>query len=454
MKSSSLQLTGLSLAEATRGLEAGEFSARELVEASLERISALQPRLNCFIAILAERARIEADAADRRRAKGERRGPLDGIPVAVKDNIDVAGAPATAGMAVRKERVPEADAFCVARLREAGAVILAKANLHEAALGATNDNPHFGRCFNPHGQYKTPGGSSGGSTVAVAANLVQAALGTDTIGSIRIPASYCGVVGLKPTYGLISTGGVCYASWRMDHVGPMARTVGDIGILLPLLAGYDASCPESRRPPQVDDRAGLAGLRLGVLKNYEKTGVAAAVGESFARAVDLFSRLGCRLSTVSIPDFEPAYARRCGLLMVESDAAIVHEGVLAERPEMLSSETRAMLAFAHSASAAKLAKAERVVALAAAAAQRLFDEVDAVISPATPQTAFSFDEPVPDNQGDFTALANFAGCPAISVPMGVDAEGMPMGLQLMGPAWSERRLLEIARAFETASTKK
>ena len=450
MKSSSQQLTGLSLAEASRGLDAGEFSARELVEASLERISALQPRLNCFIAILAESARIEADAADHRRAKGERRGPLDGIPVAVKDNIDVAGAPATAGMAVRKERVPEADAFCVARLREAGAVILAKANLHEAALGATNDNPHFGRCFNPHGENRTPGGSSGGSAAAVAANLVHGALGTDTMGSIRIPASYCGVVGLKPTYGRVSTGGVCYVSWRLDHVGPMARSVEDVGILLDAIAGYDLHCTESRIPAPKD----VNSFRLGVLQNYEKSSVAPAIREAFDRALKSFSDLGYRVGGVSLQDFDPAYARRCGLLMVEADAALVHEKDLSERPEMLSEQMRAMLNYGRSASAAKLAKAERVVALTATGAQRLLEGLDAIVSPTMPQTAFRFDEPVPDNQGDFTALANFAGCPAISMPMGVDAEGMPMGLQLMGPAWSEHRLLEIARAFETASTKK
>lgn len=440
-----MHLAALSITECARGLAARSFSARELVDASLERI-AQRRELNCFITLLAEQARAHAEAADRRAAQGRRLGPLDGVPIAVKDNIDVAGVPATAGMAARRGDVPRQDAFCVAKLRAQGAIIIGKTNLHEAALGATNDNPHYGRCFNPYGSNRTPGGSSGGSAAAVAADLVPGALGTDTMGSIRIPASYCGAVGLKPTYGRVSTGGVCYVSWRLDHVGPIARSVEDAGILLDAIAGFDVLCTESRLPAP----GKVMRRRLGVLRDYEKTGVAPAVREAFERALGILADLGYRIESVSIPGYDPSHARRCGLLMVEADAALVHEKDLAERPEMLSEQMRAMLGYGRSATAAKLARAERVVALAATGARRLLEDLDAIVSPTTPQTAFGFDEPVPDSQGDFTALANFAGCPAISVPLGADPAGMPIGLQFMAPPWSEPGLLEIARAFEHA----
>lgn len=426
-----------SIAACSRGLAARRFSARELTEASLERI-AQRRELNCFISVLAHQARAQADDADRRRAEGRSLGPLDGVPIGVKDNIDVAGSPATAGMATRRDRVPTQDAICVAKLRAQGAILIGKTNLHEAALGATNDNPHYGRCFNPHGAGRTPGGSSGGSAVAVAAGLVPGALGTDTMGSIRIPASYCGVVGLKPTYGRVSNSGVCHVSWRLDHVGPLARSVDDAVLMLDAIAGFDVPGAESRR-------------RLGVLENYEPTSVVPAVREAFERALRVLADLGYRIESVTIPDYDPAQARRSGLLMVEADAAVVHRADLAERPELISDEVRAMLDYGRRAAAAKLARAEQVVGLAATGARRLLEELDAIVSPTTPQTAFAFGEPVPDSQGDFTALANFAGCPAISVPMGADPAGMPIGLQFVAAPWCESRLLEIARAFERAT---
>jgi aspartyl-tRNA(Asn)/glutamyl-tRNA(Gln) amidotransferase subunit A len=435
-----------SIAECSRALATGRFSARELIEASLERI-AQRRELNCFISVLADRARREALDADRRRAEGRRLGPLDGMPLGVKDNIDVAGSPATAGMATRRNRVPPQDAFCVAKLRAQGAIIIGKTNLHEAALGATNDNPHFGRCFKPHGASRTPGGSSGGSAAAVAAGLVPGALGTDTMGSIRIPASYCGAVGLKPTYGSVSTGGVCALSWRLDHVGPLARTVEDAALLLDAIAGFDPGSAESQRPGP----GRRLGKRLGVLGKLEATACTPAVRQAFERALGVLEHLGYSIETVEIPGYEPARARRSGLLMVEADAAVVHEAALAGRREAFSEEALAMLDYAISASAAKLARAERTVHLAARAALRLLEELDAIVSPTTPQTAFVFGEPVPDNQGDFTALASFAGCPAISVPMGADAAGMPIGLQLVAAPWCEAGLLEIARDFERAT---
>lgn len=435
-----------SIAALSRGLEARQVSARELVDAALERI-AQRADLNCFISVLAGPARAAAEAADLRRARGESLGPLDGVPIAVKDNIDVAGVAATAGMALRRNRVPAQDAFCAAKLRAQGAVVVGKTNLHEAALGATNDNPHYGRCFNPHGANRTPGGSSGGSAAAVAARLVPAALGTDTMGSIRIPASYCGAVGLKPTFGRVSGSGVCALSWRLDHVGSIAATVDDAALLLEAIAGFDPQCPESRRPGRSKPLSG----RLAVLRNHDAIALASGLREAFERALGVLERLGYRIETLDIAGYDPSYARRCGLLIVEADASVVHEKDLAERPELFSDETRAMLDYGRRASAARLAKAERVVALAATGVRTLLEGLDALVSLTTPQVAFGFGEPVPETQADFTALANFAGCPAISVPMGAGAGGMPIGLHLMAAPWCEPGLLDIARAFESAT---
>jgi aspartyl-tRNA(Asn)/glutamyl-tRNA(Gln) amidotransferase subunit A len=439
-------IEAFSIVAFSRALAARRMSARELIDATLERI-AQRVQLNCFITVRAEPARAAAEAADVRRARGASLGPLDGVPIAVKDNIAVAGVPATAGMAARRGRVPGRDAFCVTKLQAQGAIIIGKTNLHEAALGATNDNPHYGRCFNPHGAERTPGGSSGGSAAAVAARLVPGTLGTDTMGSIRIPASYCGVVGLKPTFGRVSTSGVCPLSWRLDHVGPLGATVDDAGLLLEAISGFDPECPESRQPGESRPASG----RLGVLRNYDAPAAAGPVREAFERALGVLERLGYRIETVEIAGYDPSQARRCGLLMVEADAFLVHEKDLTERPELFSDEARAMLDYGRRATAARLAKAERVVALAAAGARRLLEGLDALVSPTTPQTAFRFGEPVPESQADFTALANFAGCPAISVPMGADPAGMPIGLHLMAAPWCDSGLLEIARAFERAT---
>ena len=236
-------IVALDIAELTQAFDAGKTTSATATNTYLDRIANQNGALNAFITVMADAARQDASASDKRRAEGKALGPLDGIPIALKDNIDVAGVPTTGGIEAYRRSVPEKDADVVRRLREAGAVILGKLNMHEAAHGATTANDAFGYCQNPHKPGFTPGGSSGGSGAALAAGLCAGALGTDTLGSVRIPASFCGIAGLKPTYGLVSTRGVMPLSYALDHVGPMARSCEDLTVMLSVLAGFDADDP-------------------------------------------------------------------------------------------------------------------------------------------------------------------------------------------------------------------
>ncbi|HYE51392.1 MAG TPA: amidase [Azospirillaceae bacterium] len=455
--------TALSASSLSEALARGTTTAEEAARAYLDRIAALDGELGCYITVCAETALAEAVASDQRRAAGDALGPLDGVPVAVKDNIDAAGVPCTGGVAAYRHRVPQHDAFCVERLREAGAVILGKLNLHEGALGATNENPAFGRCHNPHRRGHTPGGSSGGSAAAVAARLCAAALGTDTLGSIRIPAAYCGVAGLKPTYGLVSTAGLLGLSWTLDHVGPLARTVQDLALLADTLVWFDPAWPDSRPAPPgwsaaigAERRARpLAGLRVGRPDVVERVACEPAVLDAYAAALEVLRALGAEIVPTAIPGWDPGPTRRAGFLVVEAEGAMAHEAALARDPGGFSPAFRALLEYGRDVPGVRLAKAYRRIADAAHAVDTAFglggERLDALVLPTTPQAAFPFDAEAPDSQGDFTAIANFTGRPAVSVPMGLTPDGLPLGLQLIGHHSGEQALLRLAAAFEKAA---
>ena len=397
----------------------------------------------------------EAHRAAERAAARRRLGPLDGIAIAVKDNIDVAGVPTSNGFGGPAYRVPTKDAAVVARLRAAGAIILGKLNMHEGALGATNDNPHFGRTVNPHRHGHSPGGSSGGSAAAVAAGLCCAALGSDSGGSVRIPAAYCGIVGLKPSYGLVSTQGVVPLSYRLDHVGPLARTVSDCALMLDVLAGFDPQCPESRRaaPTRYQPAAPewLDGLRLGVLRNFAAEPVEPAIATAFRAALDQLTSLGAELRTVEMPSYDMAQGRRAGFVRIEVEAAFVHAELYRTQPERFSPQMRSYLEWGSKAPATTLVRADRRIDVAAFELTRCFEDVDAIVSPTAPQAALAFADKAPDNAGAFCVPANFAGCPATSVPMGRNELGLPLGLQVIGPVHGEVVVLNIARVFEKAT---
>ncbi|MDD3826982.1 MAG: amidase, partial [Anaerolineae bacterium] len=293
-------------------LRGGQTSAMEVVEAVLARIEALEPRINAYITVAADQALADARRCDAELAAGRDRGPLHGIPLAVKDLFDTAGLRTTAGSRILAGRVPAEDAESVARLRAAGAVVVGKTNLNEFACGVTTTNAHYGDTANPWGLTRTAGGSSGGSAAALAAGTCILAVGTDTGGSIRIPAALCGVVGLKPTYGRVSSRGIMPLSWEQDHAGPMTRGVWDAAAMLSVMAGWDPGDPATRRAPVPDYVAGLNGgpdgLRIGVDRDLALEGIGAEVRAAFEAALDLLDGLGARVVDVRAPALEEGMA--------------------------------------------------------------------------------------------------------------------------------------------------
>lgn len=424
----------------------GTLTSVALTQQLLTRIERYNPRLNCYVHVDVQGALAAARQSDARRAEGCALGPLDGIGIAVKDNIDVAGMPTTAGMATRRGRLAQSDAFVVRQLRAAGAVMLGKLNMHEAALGATNQNPHFGDCHNPHRHGYTPGGSSGGSACAVAAGLASAALGSDTMGSVRIPASYCGVAALKPSRGVVSTGGSVACGYRLDTLGPMARSARDLQVLQGVLAQFDPACAEARRVVLSPLPAGP--LRFLVPSDLAALGVAPDVAALFEAQLAVFEAQGHALLRVSFADYGFAAARRAGLLVCEGDLLIEHGADRLAQPQNFSPSLAAMLDFAAAKDLPSLARAHRVIDAAALRVHDWFSHADFVLLPSAPQRAFAFGGAVPANQADLTSIANMSGVPAVSVPMRVAQGELPAGLQIIGPHGSDSALLVLACAYQ------
>jgi len=421
------------------------------VRQCLERIAAHDPALHCFLSVAEKAALEQARAAEKRLLAGESRGPLDGLPIALKDLIDVEGQVTSAGLRDPYRINAREDAHVVRRLRRAGMVLLGKLNLHEAALGGTTDNPHHGRTHNPWNPEHTPGGSSGGSGAAVAADLVPAALGSDTLGSVRIPAAYCGVSGLKPTSGRISLRGVTPLSWSLDTVGPLAHDVEDLALLVDALTDYDPRDPQSRASPDATALSPLPepeqdGISLAVIEDWEGNDTDPAVSQAFEAALAVMAGAGCSIKRVKVEGIR--LARYFGLLIIEADAARVHRELLSSEPDAVGGDVRMALAYGADMKAGKLAEAWEYRTLLAHKMGQLFKEADAVASPAVPQAAFPFSQETPSSQALFTAPANLCGLPALSLPMGFDGTGLPLGLQLTGRAWGERRLLELGRLFQ------
>jgi aspartyl-tRNA(Asn)/glutamyl-tRNA(Gln) amidotransferase subunit A len=375
------------------------------------------------------------------------KGPLAGVTLAVKDNVDVVGMPTTAGFAGHAGRVAAADAPCVARLREAGCAILGKVAMHEGALGATTDVPRL--CHNPLRHGFTPGGSSGGSGAAVAAGFAELAIGTDTMGSVRIPAAYCGVVGLKPTRGLVSRRQVVPLSPALDHVGMLARTPRMAARGLEVMAGDDSSDPASRPLPAgwlavPEHAAAIHGLRVGLPRPVQEAAMEAAVREAWEQAAQRLRDLGAQVAPVEVPAWSPGAARRAGLLLIEAEAAAIHQDLIAD-PTATSPGFRAALQYGRDAGTVRLARALFRLSEVCAGALRALDACDVLLLPTAPQRAFAFGTPTPADQADFTALANFAGLPAIAIPW--PAEGLPTSVQIVGRAYAEAQIVGIAEAL-------
>ncbi len=428
-------------------LATGKVRPEALADAYQQAIERLDSRLHCYVDQRSGLMQEQAHIAGRRRRDGLI-GRLDGIPLALGDNLDVAGWPTRVGLPGRGKPVAN-DAHVVTRLRASGAVLVGKTNMEEGALGAATDNPHFGATHNPHRHGFSAGGSAGGAAAAVAAGLAVVAVGSDSLGSIRIPASYCGIYGLKPTHGEISTRGLVPAARRLDSVGLLARSVEDLTVLLQVLAGYDADDPRSRGRrlafalPDWDP----GHLRAGLLPDLAAVGVEADVIEVFEAAM---ARLPHALSdrrTVDFADWDFARTRRAGLLLMEAEMLGTFADDLADTAaHPVSDGFRRMLDFAAGKSAADYAVADRVLDAATLKMRRLFSQVDVLVLPTTPQGAFALGGVAPDSAADLTSFASLAGCPAVSLPMGNLPNGLPVGLQLVGPRGSDLRLLELAAA--------
>jgi aspartyl-tRNA(Asn)/glutamyl-tRNA(Gln) amidotransferase subunit A len=412
-----------------------------VAESYLARIAALDPALRTYIAVTPDEALESAEQSRRRWEAEHPLGPLVGIPIALKDNIDVAGVACTAGTAAFRDRVPFADAAVVGRLRQAGAVLLGKLNMHEGALGATTDNPVYGRCINPLRPGYTPGGSSGGSAAAVAARLCAAALGTDTMGSVRVPAAYCGVWGFKPTKGAISTEGVVPLSFTLDCVGPLARSAEDLAIIAEALLE-----PLARPFHRMAADATLRGLRLGIPRQLEEVEIAPEVAGAFARFLDGLRAADAAVTQIDLPAWQPGKARRAGLLVSDAEGLAYYTGQLGAELPGLSGDFASMLRYPLKAGVLRLVAAYETIEAVRLDCARAFAEIDLLALPTAPQTSFSHDSATPTNQADLTALACFARAPAVSVP--VMTEGaLPAGAQLVAAPGDDGRLLALAGAL-------
>ncbi len=413
------------------------------IEKLMARVSLEDSAYNCVQRFYPETASIEAEETDRRRANEMRLGPLDGCIFAVKDNLGVAGAPCTAGVAGRRAHIAQVDALVVRRLRAAGAILIGSLNMEEGALGTLGDNPVFGRCMNPLKRGYTPGGSSGGSAAAVAAGFVELALGTDTMGSIRLPAAYCGIIGLKPTFGLLGRSGLVPLATSLDTVGPLVRDAALLWQVLQCLAGHDAEDSDSRtaptgwshRPKATD----LAGTTFGVPRQLSSVELEPEVAAAFETAQRVVTDLGGTIVDVDVAGWEPDRARRAGLLVIEAEAAVEFADLI-DTEDAISPALHRLLVYGRDVTTERLLQAQQLLRATAAAVDNALCSVDALILPTAPQRAFPHGTGAPPNQADLMPLANFSGCPAVAMPVPCPGELLPASVQIVAPRWSEARL--------------
>lgn len=446
----------LTLSDAATAIATGELSPVELTDSVLARIDTVEDDLTAFVTVTEDVAREQAALAAQEISRGAYRGPLHGIPIALKDLYDTAGILTTSSSAVRATYVPDADCAVAEKFSAAGAVLVGKTHTHEFAYGATTPTTR-----NPWDTARIPGGSSGGSGAAVAAGECMVGMGSDTGGSIRIPAALCGVVGLKPTYGRVSRRGVASLSWSLDHVGPLTRTVRDAALTLNAIAGYDRADPGSVDVPVPDFTAllgrDLRGVRVGVPTDYFTDHLQDEIRDSVAGAVRTLADLGATLVEVQVPMASQIAAVEWGLMLPE--ASSYHQDALRSTPELFTPETRSLLEIGEFVLATDYLKAQRVRTLVQAAWRELFEDIDVLAAPTLTHTA------TPAGQGEvvwpdglresptttyvrFSQPANVTGLPSITVPTGLDSTGLPMGIQFMGRPFAEDVICGVAGAYE------
>ena len=449
----------LTLAEAAEKIKAKELSPVELTESALARIESVEPKITAFATVTVDLARKAAAQAEQEITVGEYRGPLHGIPMGIKDLYETAGVATTSSSKVRSDYVPTHDSAVVEKLSAAGMVMVGKTHTHEFAFGAVTPTTR-----NPWDVEYVPGGSSGGSGAAVAAGECMVGMGSDTGGSIRIPASVCGTVGLKPTYGRVSRRGVASLSWALDHVGPLTRTVRDTALVMDAIAGYDRADPASVDLPVPDFTAeldaGVAGLRIGVPTNYFTDRVDPEVAQAVSSAIALLEEQGARLREVTIPLAEYIAPTEWAIMLPEASA--YHQGMLREKAALYGDDVRLFLETGELVLATDYIKALRARTLIQQAWRGMFESIDVLIAPTLATPAFRVDKPEitwPDGSKEaatdayvrLSAPANVTGLPALSVPCGFTTGGLPIGMQILGRPFSEPTLLTVGEAYESAT---
>ncbi len=451
------------IAELAPLIRSKQISPVELFDDVLKRIHQLQPKLNSFITITEQEGRRAATEAEAEIRKGHYRGPLHGIPISIKDLFATRGVRTTAGSKVLGNWVPDYDATAVARLHQAGMVMVGKTNMHEFAYGVTNDNPHYGPARNPWDATRVPGGSSGGSGAAVASSQCIASLGSDSGGSIRIPSAVCGVVGLKPTYARVSRHGAIPLAWSLDHVGPLTKTVEDAAIMLAAIAGPDPKDPTASSRPLSDYRqemqGSIHGLRLGVPRQYFSEHVDPEIQKLVSAAIRQLESLGTTPVEVDIPDLEICSAMEAHITLAE--ATSYHEPYLKKQADDYGPGVHTNLEAGTYLLATDYVKSQRARTLLQHNFNEAFKRADVIVSPTLPAfpplvgevvvQSGDLQEHVIDAFLRFNIPYDLTGFPAISIPCGFSASGLPVGLQIAGKAFDEVTILRVASAYEQST---
>ncbi len=453
------ELSYLTITEAAAGLRRGEFSPVDLTEACLRRIEVLDQKLHSFITVTAELARVQAGEAEREIRSGKDRGPLHGIPIALKDLYMTKGIRTTAHSAVLENWIPDYEATTVTKLREAGTILLGKLGMHEFAFGGPSIDAPFPAVRNPWNTAYIPGGSSSGSGAALAAGLCYGALGSDTGGSIRTPASHCAIVGIKPTYGRVSRYGVIPLSWSLDHAGPMARTVEDCALVLQAIAGYDPRDPASANVATPNFRTslkdGIAGVRVGVPRVAwfdENLGVAPETAVVFDEALKTLKGLGARIVELDGTPF--SMARKANQTILVCEAYAYHEKTYQQTPMKFGSSVRRRMLEGAFLGAVDYITAQRARSVLNEQIRENFDRADVFAVPGAPRPPEAFETMDPNEQNlrpNFTNPFNLTGLPALCVPCGFTEGNLPAGLQIVAPAFDEATCFRVGYAYEQAT---
>ncbi|PID20519.1 Asp-tRNA(Asn)/Glu-tRNA(Gln) amidotransferase GatCAB subunit A [Sporosarcina sp. P3] len=433
-----------------------KVSPVELTKLTLARINEYDPALTAFITVMEEDALIQAKVLENELQNGEIRGPLHGIPIAVKDLLQTEGVRTTGGSKIFQNWIPDEDATAVQRMKEAGAIIIGKANLHEFAMGATTENPHYGNTKNPWDMTKIPGGSSGGSAVATATGMAFGSIGTDTAGSVRLPAAMCGTVGFKPTYGLVSRHGGFPFSWSLDHVGPMTRTVKDAAIMLEAMKGYDPKDDSSVKKNHVtyfkDSLKNLKGITLGFYEPYMFSGIDPGVRHVIEQAFDQLKFLGAEIVPIELPGINEALNSL--KTIAQSEVVSFHDPLLKKHGDLYGDDLKYRFQFGRDISATDYINAQRTRKSFVQNTMRQMSGIDGLIGPTNVQSPFEIGTMVPEQaiSNMFTLgktpLANILGFPALSVACGFTQSQLPVGLQIIGKPFSDKKILEIGDCYE------